>query len=286
MRYVVIFLIFFLVPSINAEEFRTEKAKELAKQLKQTVNRTLAEIYKLELSDDSLEQNTYTIQQPEMTQTDLGIVIDPDKRMVLSVTMNSNADKMGFKSGDIINRMMVNGEYFGKSYGQLILYHGDFFSVDIIRDGVELNLEKTIQSIYVPNWELRLSINNEDNLKQQKFTNDLCGRVSVFFTPPETKLLFPAKIQAINGLSGLNIKDTVKLTPGLYEFSLQEAIPSRHMYRRSLGSEKPKKLSLTVEAHKTYHLAAEFIPHNRYKLKEQKYWNPSVWQVSERECYK
>lgn len=73
------------VTAKNVSEFKSAEAQILAENLKREINETLAEIRRLELLKQS-ESFTVSLSQPSFTFINLGAVLDPVSKVVLSVS--------------------------------------------------------------------------------------------------------------------------------------------------------------------------------------------------------
>lgn len=111
---------------------------------------------------------------------------------------------------------------------------------------------------------------------------EACGRVSVFFVPPKTQDLYTASIEQIDG-SNVVEKGAYVLTPGKHSFKMYEQISDSRLGVGGNNRGYSKVLEVEVEANKRYHLAAKFIPEKRYS-KQNEYWEPVVWQVTDEAC--
>lgn len=103
-----------------------------------------------------------------------------------------------------------------------------------------------------------------------------CGLVSTFAHPPETRDLYPARIDAING-KNLVKRDQFPLKPGTYTFKVYEHITAPELMVRPRQRGYSKPLVLSVEAGKTYAVAARFVRDRKTDAKA--FWEPVVWEV-------
>ncbi|NQD37113.1 hypothetical protein HPT27_08755 [Permianibacter sp. IMCC34836] len=109
-----------------------------------------------------------------------------------------------------------------------------------------------------------------------------CGAVSTFFDGPETRDIYEARIGAIDSSNTLLENREHRLAPGKHELRIYEFIdapelkvPARH---RGYG----KVLTVEVEANKVYRVGAKFNAKKPFDRNE--FWEPVIWQVSDKNC--
>lgn len=270
------------VTAKNVSEFKSAEAQILAENLKREINETLAEIRRLELLKQS-ESFTVSLSQPSFTFINLGAVLDPVSKVVLSVSPHSNAQALGLKVGDKITVLQIDEERVTDLSEGIQLKAGNIISAEVIRTGHDqsLSLQTTAKSKIIPAWTLEVS---STNVNSESIEMIGCGYVSVFFTPPGTKYQYPAKVFEVDGESGFHLRETIKLPAGQHSLKVHEYIPEQMLPRRKAGIEKAKSLEVMIEPDKTYHIAAQFEPEKRLNLVDEDYWKPVVWKVSESKC--
>ncbi|ACV26514.1 PDZ domain-containing protein [Kangiella koreensis] len=266
----------------KTQELRSAEAQILAENLKREISSTLAEINRLEKKENTDSSSlSFVLSQPAYSFINFGVVIDPEASAVLSVSPRSNAEALGLKSGDVIERLSVDGEIITNISDGLKLKPGSTIEAQVQRGSGVVTLNTVAQSYMTPAWSLQVSAN--DSVQNESELTG-CGYLSVFFTPPGTKYQYPAKVFEIDGESGFHFRDTIKLPAGLHTLKVHEYIPDNRMSRRKPGIERAKTLQLTVEPNKTYHIAAQFEPQKRLTIVDETYWEPVVWKVSESKC--
>lgn len=266
----------------QTNELKSAEAQILAENLKQDISTTLAEINRLEKKHNSdAETLSFELSQKAYNFISFGVVIEPEHNVVLSVTPHSNAIALGLKAGDIIEVLSIDGVIVNNLSNGLKLKAGSKIEAKVRREGAVLSLMTTAESKSIPNWSLQISASQSVSA-QPELTG--CGYLSVFFTPPETKYQYPAKVFEVDGESGFHFRDTIKLAAGSHIVKVHEYIPDGMMSRRKPGIEKAKTLQLIVEPNKTYHIAAQFDPKKRLNIVDEAYWEPIVWKVSDSKC--
>lgn len=264
------------------EELQSAEAQILAENLKREISSTLAEINRLEKQRNSdMKSLSLVLSQPAYNFINFGVVIEPDVNTVLSVAPRSNADALGLKAGDIIQKLSVDGVVVNNLSDGLKLSSGSIIEAQVQRADAAISLKTSAKTNVIPAWRLQVtesdSVQNESELMG-------CGYLSVFFTPPGTKYQYPAKVFEVDGESGFHFRETIKLPAGPHTLKVHEYIPDNMMSRRKPGIEKAKTFELTIEPNKTYHIAAQFDPKKRLSVIDEAYWEPIVWKVSDSKC--
>ena len=266
----------------NVSELKSAEAQILAENLKREINQTLAEIRRLEQLEEA-EGFTVSLSQPSFSFINLGAVLDPVSKVVLSVSPHSNAEALGLKVGDKISVLQIDEETITDFSEGIQLKAGNKILAEVIRTGNDqsISLHTTAKSKIIPAWTLEVS-STKVNSASVQMTG--CGYVSVFFTPPGTQYQYPAKVFEVDGETGFHLRETIKLPAGQHTLKVHEYIPEHMLPRRKAGIEKAKTLEVMIEPDKTYHIAAQFEPEKRLNLVDEAYWEPVVWKVSESKC--
>jgi C-terminal processing protease CtpA/Prc len=100
----------------------------------------------------------------------VGVVVEPSSNTVLSVTADGVGSELGLLPGDVLNRVLINGENYDGNFSMIELTHGDQLSVDVLRNKKAVSLEKTVTASFIPRWELYSS--SEDTLRDEDNTFD------------------------------------------------------------------------------------------------------------------
>ncbi len=284
MKYLLLFLSLWVTQAnVFASDFKSKEAKVLAEKLKQSINRTMVKIVEYEKrAGVKEEQLSITIQQESGLQTSLGAVLDKDNRVLL-ITHDSQAESMGLLAGDIIQVFNINDQKIDATK-DFKLKSGDELKLQVFRDNQSLVLVNKVTDTVVPAWQLRVFNDNQENTDNGNLSDSACGRVSVFFTPPETKRLYNTYFSKINEKNLLRSRESIKLTPGKHILYMHELIPFREIRYRKKSLNRAKPIEIEIEPNKTYYLAAKFDSKNRYKQRNEEYWDPVIWKVVDRKC--
>lgn len=108
-----------------------------------------------------------------------------------------------------------------------------------------------------------------------------CGEIVTYNKPPQTKSIYHAWINTIDGETVSTKAKRFVLTPGVHKIKLVENIVDPRFTRRRGEMMNAKVFELNVEPGKKYALGAQYVRKNRNKLKTGEYWEPVVWKVSE-----
>lgn len=233
-------------------------------------------------------QERVVIAEPARSYIDWGAIIQPNGE-VLSVRANSIAAAMGVKVGDRlthINDAAINPQELAATLAAFErLEHNEAFSVTVTRKGRSTKLSGTAQATVIPGWRLEVDNRLSETTVQTATatTDNSCGRISVFFTPPETRDFYPAFINTINGDNVRTNNPNFKLPTGQHQVGVHELI-SDPLLRRGPGIDQEKLIDITVESNTTYYIAAHFIREKRFSRRDGGYWEPVVWKVAKQSC--
>lgn len=297
----------FMSSFLNAAPRLTAESQQLLQQLSDQIKGTVIAIGQNEVKAGKKAEDIYiALDFPAQKEAKLGLVLDLENAnsgyRVLSTTPGGFAEQLNIESGDVITHVN-DTEVSGSNNQQLLkdiqmLTPGERIKLAVNRNGQVHDFDAQLTGRYIPEIKLEVgsqfsSENQSDNSgakdpggeeeADKENTNNQCGRVSVFFRPPESRDLYPAKISKVDDESYLIGKSTFRLAPGKHIVKLHERITYRHL-RRKKGIQKAKPLEIDVKPNTNYYLAAKFIRSKRMKMVKEEYWEPVVWKTSEREC--
>ncbi len=235
------------------------------------------------------------IEEPSRSIYHFGAILDA-KFVVVAVTPESDAAKLGLKEGDkllAINQQQVSDSNLADMLAQMNDWaDGDAISLQLLRAGKQLHLKGIVSRHALPGWRLEL-LAAEQQHELPAATS--CGYVSVFYNTPASLRRHPVKITEIDTIgfkAGSYYKRThevIKVPVGETQITLEEHIPSNILSRyrgdirvRNFGA--LKTLTLKVEPDTVYHLAAEYFPNLIERSSRSNYWQPVVWKTTARAC--
>ncbi|EIW88502.1 hypothetical protein AGRI_11173 [Alishewanella agri BL06] len=235
------------------------------------------------------------IEEPSRSIYHFGAILDA-KFVVVAVTPESDAAKLGLKEGDkllAINQQRVSDSNLADILAKINeLADDDALSVQLLRADKQLNLKGTVSRQALPGWRLELLAAGQQN---ELPASTSCGYVSVFYNTPTSLRRHPVKINEIDtigfraGFSYKRTHEVIKVPVGEIQITLQEHIPGNILSRyrgdlraRNFGS--VKTLTLKVEPDTVYHLAAEYFPNPNDRSSRDAYWQPVVWKTTARDC--
>ena len=235
------------------------------------------------------------IEEPSRSIYHFGAILDA-KFVVVAVTPESDAAKLGLKEGDkllAINQQRVSDSNLADILAKINeLADDDALSVQLLRADKQLNLKGTVSRQALPGWRLELLAAGQQN---ELPASTSCGYVSVFYNTPTSLRRHPVKINEIDtigfraGFSYKRTHEVMKVPVGEIQITLQEHIPGNILSRyrgdlraRNFGS--VKTLTLKVEPDTVYHLAAEYFPNPNDRSSRDAYWQPVVWKTTARDC--
>ncbi|EKE77393.1 PDZ domain-containing protein [Gallaecimonas xiamenensis] len=260
-----------LVPTVQAADDNEQLAREKAR----------AAVMAAE--DGNLKHRI--LEEPSRRYYDWGAVLNKDFQ-VMALTPGSDAALMGVKKQDKI--LSINGKLTERRDLKEVLAQlndldeGDFINVLVSRGDDKLTLSSKVHVQVMPAWRLEIQPNSSE--PKEATAQGSCGRVSVFFTPPQARDLYPAYVNKIDGEGVLRTRDTFKLTPGEHSIELHELIQDFRLTRRGGGLQMAKPIKLQVEANTVYYMAAKFIPEKRFDTFKDGFWEPVVWKVAPKTC--
>lgn len=246
-------------------------------------------------SGNSAEDGPLVIEEPARNYYHFGAVMDR-KHKILAVTPGSDAERAGVKEGDKVLQIN-NAALDSTTLEDVLALLNDFeegkpFNVWVNRAGKAINLQSTVTRRTIPAWRLVINPVQSADGPQSAQTGG-CGFISVFYTPPRSKELFPTAIRAAGDvdfrIERSRRTDVVKVDTGSQDIELAEQIylPRVRWSRSDLWERKKQHtqvLTLNVEPNKVYHLASRYIENPDERTDPAQYWQPVVWKVTDRQC--
>ncbi|WP_223670825.1 hypothetical protein [Kangiella shandongensis] len=260
------------------EELKSRTSLIYLNRLQERLNLRLSKIHQLETKqgDGNL---TFTVTKQPHTLVELGLLLDEEQGEVINVSSDSNADRIGFKAGDRIQKILVNDKVYKQKLSELKLSQGLELQFKVKRAHNTLTLSSVIGGGESPAWHLSVNENADQSS---------CGLVTFLINPSEARELYRVDATKLNGETVSHYKVNYELQPGRYEFKLYDKIPVTKVTpivaKRRPFSRKSKKLVVKVEANKRYFLGAKFNRTDRYKTRKGLYWDPVVVKVDDYEC--
>ena len=290
-KIIALLLAMLIIPFSHAQEPVSKQTELLLDELKQTINSTLSEINRIESQrGNNLAQLDLTLEQGELSSGSFGIVLESETNVVLSVSPFSIAAKLGLLSGDKLEKFFHNERLINIHHEAISFKKNDQIKAYVLRGSKALVLTDTVDLATVPSWKLEVFTDSEERLIRsimseiKRTPSGACGKLSTFFKPPESKRIYAVEIKSVNGEGILTNTDIVTLPPGDYIVYLNEQIPDNEISRRTYASRKAKKLEVTIEADKTYHLGAQFNSLQKFETMRLKHWDPVIWKVTDSKC--
>jgi len=280
----------------NETQELTPESRALLEQLEAQIKGTVLAVSEYEQSAGRNMENFYfTANIPAQNSINLGMVLNTEKAAggfeVLSVTPGGMAEKLAIVSGDrllAINDIQVDKNTKDDALLQLqTLSPGESLKLALVSDGEVKNIDTIVEGQFVPGIKLELGTQSFATTTDENRLGDAggeCGELSVFYSPPETRDIFPAFVSRINNESVMRNRHSFRLPPGKYIVSLHELIDDPFFKPRGNWRKKAKEIEIDVQANKSYHLGAVFHRDKKYQLAKSEYWEPVIWRVKEREC--
>lgn len=320
-KNIVLSLAFLQCATVQSEtltnQFKSEKSYQVANQLQRTINDNLQQIIALEAAagGDVSKLDYALLQESQSSYQRFGAVLSTTTNgLVLSVTPNSSASKLGLESGDVIvnvNNLSLEKSNINTLIEKHYLENNHTISIKVLRDNRVQNLSGELSSLVTPAWTLSVDNINQDKLLasnvDQQEPDGQCGRIIVGkFMPREegditqrnavvikeidgVKQRLSAfgrgSVVALNSVStsGPN-KTRFKLKPGQHRILvsprsayLQGDNPQDYTYIRFSDE---REFSINIEANTTYYLVYDTRKSSEYSKTNI----PVVWQTKSQEC--
>jgi hypothetical protein len=265
----------------------SETSKILIDDLVANIQQTLLAVAKAEQkAGNSIEDMRFELAVPARLSSNFGLVLEPNESkglQVLSISPGSLAEDLKIEQGDhIVSINAVSLEAGGTSavLNELQdLTPGENITIGLDRGGKRSALTTVVNGEYLPAF--RLEIGQADLSNELAEGENICGTVSVFFSPPETKRFYDLVITHIDDRKVLSSKARYRLAPGKYTLRVQEQISDPLLKRSRTTIQRPKLLEVEVKANHRYDLAAKFITEKRLRPQTNEFWEPVIWKVDE-----
>ena len=300
MKILSLLIAFSLSISIAGAADLTPASEQLIDDLKANIQNTLIAIGENEKRAGKRPEDVYfSLNLPAQQLTNLGIVLDVDNSTtgysVLAVSPGSEAEALDIAVGSKI--VQINDIDLGQSSAESVLQHlqnltaGEKVTLVIENNNMTNKKETILTGQYVP--EVRLEVGSyaeADNNQISAYSNErseemenACGRVSVFFRPPEARYLYPAYFNKIDDKRVNYSKNTFRLSPGKHVIEINELIISsfKMIPGRKTTREYSKTIEIDVKPNFTYHLAAKFLREDSTK---ESFWEPVIWKETQGKC--
>lgn len=277
----------------------TPESKKLLNQLQQEIKSTVLAVAESETSAGKDMTNfSYKMSIPAKQYINLGLSLDFENAEqgypVVSVASGSIAQQLGIKPNDII--LAINNERISGLPSEDViamlrsLSPGERLTLGIESAGEFKTFTTGLSSINIPSALLAIGSDasmaaeegSENNEELPSPTNH-CGMISVFYSTPEARDIFPVLIKKVNDLNIRKNLRTIKLSVGKHILYLDEEIDSGINFN-TRRSKDVKRFEIEVKANTIYHLGAQFNRTKRFKTFSGEYWDPVVWKKSKREC--
>lgn len=268
----------------------TQQSKDLLEALQKNIKTTALAIAVNETkADKNMADFNYSLSLPEKQYVNLGLLLDlsgaDNGYRVVSVTPDSDADRLGIKVKDLIQK--INNIDVKHLYSRLVLemlYNlrpNDKLTLGIESAGNYKEIITTLTGVYVPAITLNIGTENTTTIKEYQTLNEgntdhtenSCGRVAIFFSPAKPKHLGGVLFKKIDGISNQRERKSAKLSPGKHTLYLYRSLVKGSNLARD-GKARP--IEIDIKANTTYYLAAQAVSESR--------WMPIIWKMTEKEC--
>ncbi len=298
--------------SLADNELKSLAAQQAAAQLKRIINDKLQQIVALELAAGvDINDIDYGLQQGVKNSHErFGALLSAtNKGLILSITPNSPASKLGLVSGDVIinvNDSSLNNDTFTELIQQHYVNHTNPISIKFERDGRAQYLSGELSSLMTPAWTLAMNKITLTAPEQQ--ANDLqepseqCGRIIVGkFMPREEGDISQKNavtIRAIDGLkqklwikggsatfgaggsAGDHYKTRFKLTAGKHTLIVSPRRAFQQGEDHDIQFSEEREFVIDIAANTTYYLVYDTRKDSLYSKTNM----PIIWQTKPQAC--
>ncbi|WP_412973245.1 hypothetical protein [Glaciecola sp. MF2-115] len=299
-----------LFSSVSNATQTTPESEALIEELVKQISSTMIAVVDAEKkAGKDVNDLHITLDIPGKHSPNLGLILNVDDKKgfrVLNVTPGSLAESLEIRQGDLI--AAINGVSPDSSDKKVVFAElentlpGDTIIFDVYRNGVTKRIEALVEGQYTPAIKLEIGESSakneqESSVEEQEASasnkiednetlseSSVCGVISTFFKPPETRNLYSVFISQIGERKILSSNTSYKLPPGKHVIRVHEAIddPFFKRYTRStVHRGQFLDFEIEVKENTTYYLAAEFNRNARFKERTGDYWKPVVWRVRE-----
>ncbi len=269
-----------------AKDYQSPEAAKLAKELKFSIDKTLSRIFELEAkAGANVEDIKISIQNESKPTAKFGVVLNKQNKVIV-VTPESEASLLGIKPNDIVQSLLVNGNKVELAKS-IELIKGQSIQANLLRSDKAMQLKGFVKGTNEVPWKLTTLVDDKQEVSNNNdaaVDDDSCGRLSIFFRPPETKDFYPVMFSQVNKNNVIRTREVIRVKTGENLVKLNELIAARGLRIKRPNMVRGKELTIDVEPNKTYHLAAEFDSTKRLQSIGETYWKPIVWKVTEKEC--
>jgi hypothetical protein len=290
-----------------ANQFKSEKSYQIATQLQRIIDDKLQQIIMLEIAaGGDATKIKYTSLQNSYEH--FGTLISANTQgLVISVTPNTPASRLGLISGDIIvsaNGVLLEENNVNELIEKHSLESNHTISLKIIRDNRTQYLSGEIGTLTAPAWTL-----NIDEVEQSKLVtlesdsqkgNEACGRIIVGKympreedTPYRSKAVFIKEIDGVKqrvlseGFRGNNAsrgyfdteKTRFKLSVGEHKIVVEPRY-SNNTNRIKISDGKDTEFLMTIAADTSYYLVYDTRKDSPYSKTN----TPVIWQTKSQNC--
>lgn len=314
-KNIVLSLAFLQCATVQSEtltnQFKSEKSYQVANQLQRTINDNLQQIIALEAAagGDVSKLDYALLQESQSSYQRFGAVLSTTTNgLVLSVTPNSSASKLGLESGDVIvnvNNLSLEKSNINTLIEKHYLENNHTISIKVLRDNRVQNLSGELSSLVTPAWTLSVDNINQDKLLasnvDQQEPDGQCGRIIVGkFMPREEGDITQRNAVVIKEIDGVKqrlsalvgfsaatpefIKTRFKLKAGQHRILVSPRIayiqgdnPQDYTYIRFSDE---REFSINIEANTTYYLVYDTRKSSEYSKTNI----PVVWQTKSQHC--
>lgn len=295
-KYLLILLVAF---ELSAGELKSPQARRIAEQMSQVIGQKVQEITALEKAMGVENVQIHLSQGQQFNSGRFGTLLSASSPgLVVSVTPNSQASRLGIESGDQI--ISVNGvDITEAANSQLALsvlqYAQDNTAVKIVikREGKSITLSGMLTANLTPSWtfdtqEITEAYQPNNGLSVQAEARQPapeCGQIKLRYRIEGGQKTRSLKtVVVIEAIDGVNVEnpleqDYLKLSAGYHKLKVY-----RRVHHVNDNREESAEYLIRIDPNMTYYMAyrSDTMMSSAYS---QKYAAlPVIWKVKEQAC--
>ena len=256
-------------------EFKSLAAQQAAAQLKRVINDKLQQIIALEVAAGAdVNEIEYALQQNAQSSHErFGALLSANnKGLILSITPNSPASKLGLMSGDVIvnvNHISLNNQSLTDIVKQHYASNANPITINVERDSRSQTLSGDLSSLMTPAWTLAMgkitSATSTPETALEHENNAQCGRLVVGkFMPREKTDIIQSNAVVITAIDGVKQRFSAKLRGSVVGLDAVASSGNKNRFKLPTG-----KHTITVSPRVAYQPEESLHHHSDVSFSEQ-----------------
>lgn len=295
-KYLLILLVAF---ELAASELKSPEAQRIAEQMSQVIAQKVQEITALEKAQGVENVKIYLSQSQQFNSGRFGTLLSANSPgLVISVTPNSQASRLGIQSGDQITSVngvdILNAEN-SQSALSILQYAQDKTAVEIVikRQGKLTTLSGVLTAYLIPSWTFNTAERSDVNVrndvaashKKAKQQAQACGQIKLGYRIEGSQKTRALKtvvvVEAIDGIKVENPMEQghLKLPIGYHTLKVY-----RRIHHFDDNRQESAEYRLRIDADTSYYLAYRSDTALSSSINKKYTELPVIWKVKQQQC--